>query len=165
VRVVHDYHVNTDVLKPVPTFVSVAGGSLAAPYVRWHPPLPGMYDDNQQPEYDVDEADDAWLAKANAEAEGGGAGGGGGGRGLMAAARGLYATVASRFRSASDAGVSDAGGGPGAGGSGAGGSSNCTGGGLSVVDFERAIDKLELLHFAAVSKWWTDVNDGERADS
>lgn len=171
VRAVADYHRNVEALQAMPTFTRAPGGSLAAPYLRWHPPLPGMYDDSSQPEYDVDEADEAWLDKANAAAaanveagtkqgERGGAGATGakGKGGIIAAARGLYATVASRFRSsnggceAQTPRASDAGNG----GSGGGGS-----GGLRVVDFERAIDKLELLHFAAVGMWWSDLNDGE----
>jgi hypothetical protein len=153
VRAVPDYHQNIEVIAPHPTFASVPGGALAQPYVRWHPPLPGMYDDNQPPEYDLDEADEAWLEKANAAA-GAGAGGAGGGRGIMAAARGLYATVANRFLSSggSEAPTPRA--------------SEADGNGvppsleLGVTEFERAIEKLELLHFAAVNKWWNDVNDG-----
>ncbi|KAI8470289.1 MAG: hypothetical protein J3K34DRAFT_510696 [Monoraphidium minutum] len=172
VRLVPDYHRLAGALQPKPTFAATPGGALAVPYVRWHPPLPGMYDD-KPPEYDVDEADEAWLHKANADAAGGGGGAGGGGRGgggrggaagrggIMAAARGLYKTFSDRFRSSSGGGFvpesaahrgsdTDSGGSGGAASSGA----------LSVTEFERAIEKLELLHFAAVTKWWNDLNDG-----
>lgn len=157
VRQVPDYQLNQAALVPRPTFTSVAGGGLAQPYVRWHPPLPGMYEEGTAPEYDVDEADEAWLARAAAgEDRGPGRTSSGG---IMAAARGLYASVASRFRSSTGGeglrdDEDDAGGSAGSGGM----------SGLGVVEFERAIDKLELSHFAAVTKWWNDLNDGERRD-
>ena len=168
VRAVADYHRNVEALQPRATFASTPGGALAMPYVRWHPPLPGMYDD-KPPEYDVDDADEAWIEKANAaataEAGGGngrgGAGAGGGRSGIMAAARGLYATVANRFRSSGGSGSQDASAAAalrevdGDGGSEEGAL------GLAVEQFERAIEKLELLHFSAVGKWWSDLNDGE----
>jgi hypothetical protein len=197
VRPVADYRLNEEVLQPRPTFAAAPGGALSVPYVRWHPPPPGMYDD-RPPEYDADEADEAWLAKANAAAAGaddgrgdeeeedeeqqqqrqppkrggggrgasgaagkraaaGGGGGAAGSGGLMAAARGLYRSFSNRFRSSGGGGSSDAAdqeqpGEPGAGGAGSGR--------LGLGEFERAVEKLELLHFAAVSKWWSDMNDG-----
>jgi hypothetical protein len=138
-----------------------------------------MYDD-RPPEYDVDDADEAWLAKANtaAAAEAGAAGGsvggggargssgrgGGGGSGgaghnggIIAAARGLYATVASRFRTGSGNLGTES---PTARESLADGGAGSGPPALGVVEFERAIEKLELLHFTAVGKWWSDLNDG-----
>lgn len=165
-RAVADYRRNVEALQPKPTFASTPGGALAMPYVRWHPPLPGMYDD-KPPEYDVDDADEAWIAKANAAAaaEAGGTGGKGaaaGGRGIMAAARGLYATVASRFRSSSGGSAMEAAAAAARDADTDGGSASDGAGpvGVSVEQFERAIEKLELLHFAALGKWWSDLNDG-----
>ena len=173
VREIRDYSANVAALQArghPPTFAAEPGGALAVPYVRWHPPLPGLAafaDDGRPAEYDVDEADEAWIERANAGALGGAGGAGGldgaGRGGLMAAARGLAAAVANRFRSSAGGSelptprVSEAGGGAPA--------DSDAAGVLTVDAFERAVERLELLHFGAVGKWWSDVNDGAAAEA
>lgn len=65
VRTVEDYHVNQQAAAHHGPFIE--GPVAAAPYLRHKHVLPGMYEEHQPTEYDVDDDDIAWLGKMNAK--------------------------------------------------------------------------------------------------
>ena len=63
VRVIEDYHMNQQAAahhEPM-----IRGNIAAAPYLRHQ--HPGVYDEHQQAEYNIDDEDVAWLNNLNAK--------------------------------------------------------------------------------------------------